>query len=92
MRQGLATRRITTSPAAWPVTKQERAVLDLLLQGLANRHIAARLTVSEHTVERHLAHIYAKLGVHSRMDVFARLFDETYRARVDMSAGAPGSM
>lgn len=81
-----------TIPAAWPVTKQERAVLDLLLQGLANRHIAARLTVSEHTVERHLAHIYEKLGVHSRMDVFARLFDETYRARVDMPEGAPGSM
>jgi ATP/maltotriose-dependent transcriptional regulator MalT len=41
-------------------------VLRLVAEGLSNREAAERLVVSEHTVHRHVANIYAKLGVSSR--------------------------
>jgi LuxR family transcriptional regulator, maltose regulon positive regulatory protein len=48
------------------LTVREMEVLALVAQGLSNRQIAERLVVSEHTVHRHVANIYARLGVSSR--------------------------
>ena len=48
------------------MTAREIEVLSLVARGLSNREIAERLVVSEHTVHRHVANIYAKLGVSSR--------------------------
>jgi LuxR family transcriptional regulator, maltose regulon positive regulatory protein len=48
------------------LTARELEVLALVADGLSNRKVAERLVVSEHTVHRHLANIYAKLGVSSR--------------------------
>ena len=48
------------------LTAREREVLTLVAKGLSNREIAERLVVSEHTVHRHLANIYVRLGVSSR--------------------------
>jgi DNA-binding NarL/FixJ family response regulator len=48
------------------LTAREMDVLSLVAEGLSNRQIAERLIVSEHTVHRHLANVYAKLGVSSR--------------------------
>lgn len=48
------------------LTAREMDVLSLVAEGLSNRKIAQRLIVSEHTVHRHLANVYAKLGVSSR--------------------------
>jgi DNA-binding NarL/FixJ family response regulator len=48
------------------MTAREVEVLSLVARGLSNRAIAERLVVSEHTVHRHLANIYARLGVSSR--------------------------
>lgn len=66
-------------PLAWPLTSGEREVVGLLLHGLSNAQIAARLHRSENTVQTHLRHAYAKLGVNSRTHLLARLFQETYR-------------
>jgi DNA-binding CsgD family transcriptional regulator len=52
--------------AAAGLTPREIEVLAQLAQGLSNREIAERLVVSEHTVHRHVANIFAKLGVSSR--------------------------
>lgn len=65
-------------PDDWPLTPQERRVLVGVAQGLTNRQIAAQIAVSEHTIVSHLAHAYEKLGVHSRTQLLARLFQETY--------------
>jgi DNA-binding CsgD family transcriptional regulator len=65
-------------PLAWPLTGQEKHVFRLLVQGLSNTEIASILIVTENTVETHLRHIYEKLDVHTRNELLARFFHETY--------------
>jgi DNA-binding CsgD family transcriptional regulator len=48
------------------LSRREAEVLALVTQGSTNMDIARRLSVSPGTVKRHLEHVYAKLGVHSR--------------------------
>jgi DNA-binding CsgD family transcriptional regulator len=54
------------------LTEREAEVLALLSEGLTNREIAARLFISVKTVGAHMAHIYDKLGVHSRVEAANR--------------------
>jgi DNA-binding CsgD family transcriptional regulator len=54
------------------LTAREREVATLAAQGLTAREIAARLYIGERTVEGHLASIYAKLGIRSRVDLIRR--------------------
>ena len=49
-----------------PLTARELEVLGLVAEGLGDREIAAHLTLSEHTVHRHVANILAKLRCSSR--------------------------
>lgn len=48
------------------LTKRELQVLRLIARGLSNKEIALQLIVSEHTVHRHIANIFAKLNLPSR--------------------------
>ena len=41
----------------------------LVAEGYTNRETAARLFLSWHTVDSHLRHIYAKLGIASRVQL-----------------------
>jgi two-component system nitrate/nitrite response regulator NarL len=61
----LATR---AAPPAADLTPREVEVLALLAEGLANRAIAQRLAISEHTVKFHLNAILGKLGAQSRTE------------------------
>lgn len=50
------------------LTVREREVLVLLVEGLTNDQIAARLTVSPSTIKSHVSNILTKLGVASRTE------------------------
>jgi DNA-binding CsgD family transcriptional regulator len=51
-------------------------VAGLALRGAPSREIAARLFIGERTVESHLAHIYAKLGVRGRIELLRCLREQ----------------
>ena len=55
------------------LTAAEQRVAALTAQGLSNKQIAARLSIAVHTVEVHLAHVYAKLDVRSRTQLASHL-------------------
>ena len=59
--------RLGEEPAG-ALTERETEVMVLASRGLSNRRIAAELNLAETTVKRHLANIYAKIGVRSRSE------------------------
>jgi DNA-binding NarL/FixJ family response regulator len=63
-------------PAAHsPLTARECEVIRLVAAGRTNREIAGELTISEHTVARHLQNIFVKLGVSSRAAATAYAYE-----------------
>ena len=62
--------RPAEAPGA-PLTPREIEVLRLLAEGLANKNIAWKLKISEHTVKFHIASIFTKLNVSSRAEAVA---------------------
>jgi DNA-binding CsgD family transcriptional regulator len=77
--------RTAADSALDALTTREREVLAELASGLTNREIAGRLFISEKTVGVHVSRIFAKMGVHSRVQASAFL----HRSRP--SAGEAGS-
>jgi DNA-binding NarL/FixJ family response regulator len=63
---GLETQRISAQPTQGGLTKREIEILTRIASGATNRRVADQIFISEKTVARHLANIYAKLGVSSR--------------------------
>lgn len=61
------------SPLEGVLTPREREVMGLIAEGLRNKAIAKRLFISLSTVKRHVANIYAKLGVTHRTAAVARV-------------------
>jgi DNA-binding CsgD family transcriptional regulator len=68
---GLLGARVVTPMGG--LTTAEQRVVELAAAGLSNKEIARRLFVAVHTVEVHLGHAYAKLGVRSRAQLASRL-------------------
>jgi DNA-binding CsgD family transcriptional regulator len=60
------------------ITSREVDVLRLVAEGLSNREIAQRLFVSPKTVERHVASLFDRTGVHDRraLGEFTRTLDQ----------------
>ena len=56
------------------LTKRELQVLGLLVDGLSQKEIAAKLVISPKTVAAHIQHILGKLGVHSRTQAVAQAY------------------
>jgi DNA-binding NarL/FixJ family response regulator len=51
------------------LTPRETKIMLLVTEGMGNRDIATRLTVTEGTVKIHLHNIYKKLGIKNRVDL-----------------------
>jgi LuxR family transcriptional regulator, maltose regulon positive regulatory protein len=49
-----------------PLTARQIEVLQLISEGLSDQEVAERLVLSEHTVHRHVANIYTRLGCSTR--------------------------
>jgi predicted ATPase/DNA-binding NarL/FixJ family response regulator len=62
-------RPVQEPPAAGCLTQRETEVAALIAQGLSNREIAAKLVISQRTVESHTEHILTKLGYTTRTQV-----------------------
>jgi len=65
------------------LTVREREIVVLVARGLSNRDIAARLVISKRTVDAHVNHIFAKLGLSSRVQLTIWLRDRVPVRLVD---------
>ena len=68
----LVQRRRQSDPLA-ELTPREREVIELVAEGLSNRAIAARLFVTDRTVEAHVKQIFAKLDLQADTDSHRRV-------------------
>jgi len=64
--EGAATPGLAHAAGAAPLSGREREIVMLASEGLTSKDIAERLYLSVRTVDNHLQHAYAKLGVSSR--------------------------
>ncbi len=55
------------------LTAREQELVELVINGLSNKEIAARCSISVHTVKDHLKHVYRKVGAGHRTELIARL-------------------
>ena len=69
--EGVAT---GAAPAPTKLSKRQKQLILMLDQGLSNKDIADKLTISEHTVKVHFWRLFRRLGVNSRTQAlhFAR--------------------
>ena len=65
---------------AFNLSKRETEIVQLVAKGLANKEIAADLSISVETVRVHLKHIYEKLHVRSRTEAAMKYRDSLERA------------
>jgi DNA-binding CsgD family transcriptional regulator len=71
-RRGRPGSRPPRPAVGWPsLTDAELPVVRLAAEGLSNAEVAARLFLSRYTVETHLKHVFAKLGVENRAELAA---------------------
>jgi predicted ATPase/DNA-binding CsgD family transcriptional regulator len=67
-------------PGCWAgseeLTARERQIAVLVARGLSNKDVAERLIISKRTVDAHVNHIFAKLGLSSRVQLTIWLRDQ----------------
>ena len=61
---------ITEVTEKYELTKRERTILQLLMQGKDNHTICEELSISVNTLKKHILNIYRKLGIRNRVQMF----------------------
>jgi DNA-binding CsgD family transcriptional regulator len=74
---------------AYGLSPREARVTSLVLQGLSTKEMAAETSLSPYTVQDHLKVIFAKLGVQSRRELVARIFDQHHWPRFGLGGNPP---
>lgn len=69
---GARGRRVATTRCSDELTNREEEIVHLSAQGYTAKEIGQRLFISKRTVETHLAHAYAKLGVRNKRELVQR--------------------
>ncbi len=64
----------------YDLTRRERQLVALILDGLATKELAQTLFISPHTVQDHLKSIFAKTGARSRVELTSRLTSRAHDA------------
>lgn len=60
------------------ITRREVEIIEQILTGRRNADIARHLSISERTVKTHITHIFDKLGIENRMQLYALLRDNHF--------------
>ncbi|MCL1694197.1 MAG: response regulator transcription factor [Actinomycetia bacterium] len=81
--------QITEAAGIEKLTPKEREVVNLIARGYTYRETSARLDISVKTLETHMHHIFAKLGVASRHELSRLAFDTGF-VRPDDTTGHRG--
>jgi DNA-binding CsgD family transcriptional regulator len=67
---GAVSRPVPESPSGWgSLSGSEAAVARLIARGRTNRQVADELHLSQHTVNTYLRRVFAKLDIHSRVEL-----------------------
>ncbi len=84
--------RPDADPGLAGLTAQELQVARLVAGGMSNREAAAQLYLSPKTIEYHLAHIFAKLGIKTRYQLAARVGAGPLGGLLDDGHPGPGRL
>jgi DNA-binding CsgD family transcriptional regulator len=84
--------RPDADPGLTGLSAQELQVAKLVAGGMSNREAAAQLYLSPKTIEYHLAHIFAKLGIKTRYQLAARVGPGGLGGPLDDGCASPGRL
>ncbi len=69
------------------ITRRDRQVLNLLVQGCSNKEIAAELAISPRTVKQHLRTLFLRAGIkegRKRVILATAIFEKEHRSHVTL--------
>lgn len=64
------------------ISKREKEIAELILQGKSNKDIEHQLFISPHTVKNHIYNLYQKTGVKSRGQLVSRMLESNHRQQI----------
>ncbi len=79
----------TTLQARFQLSRRELDVIHYLTRGLSDDEIGEKLCISRQTVHTHIKHIYKKLGVKSRIELYRRVIQESYTGELYSNIRSP---